>query len=652
MSTTTYPSPQATPPYSPKPPPPDQKYLIKAEEKLFKRLLNELSTNKKDDNLKFACLLIFNKLSNLHQQNKLSKSCLLQFYQLISLEFVIKLLKHGEKERGERTGPLVSQNQSQNQHQKRKARDKDKNRERQKSETESFSSPSPNLPTATPTLNASDKKEDLNSHQLANPAINSNTSNSNTCTTKFNNTSRNPSKDSDKSNNSRSSKASSKSNQSQGLSQSSTSSASSSSSCSGQNHEKRKSPGSGATNSNANNDFVNLAIQILTSIFNLQLTRENFMENFQIDQLVVDDKNLLFRKFPAIFMDRIDFYTKNNKPVELVYYLNNNFVVVEERETIKGLPNLKGSVKEIFKTILKTKHMEPKFIKILFNVIVKFAEQLLVKTPYGSNEKYRPTNSNIDFEFQALVATRANTEIRFWVELGNLEFSDGHDKLENFDAEHFHNCLKIVEKFNNLLEFLEELDEDLDSCDKMAISDLNMEFIFKADEFATRTMLSLVQHLIEVNVRGDPESLKFKNKSINNSLSEAGRCKAENIKSVSIFSTFSELQFEHIYKTISYFYSLSIHIDNTIKLTPDFPTWLINTITLIKSKNPDQKSTNTIISTFSPVMFKLLIMADGTTILNDDFYTFTRKEFLPIIETSDKSIHSQFIEVLEDMGQI
>ena len=208
---------------------------------------------------------------------------------------------------------------------------------------------------------------------------------------------------------------------------------------------------------------------------------------------------------------------------------------------ISHLPTLKSKVKNVFKNILKTKNVDHQFLKILFGVVIKFAEQFLVKTTYGAanevneiatsmgdngiddaggqnvgetgteTQKYRPNDSNIDFEFQALIATTANTEIKYWVELGNVIDSTNHpnsnsnptehlSKFQKFDAEHFHNCLKIVEKFNNLLEFVEELD---DSCeeefeDGMGISDENMEHIFRADEFATKTMLSLVQHLRKI----------------------------------------------------------------------------------------------------------------------------------------------------------
>ena len=189
----------------------DIEKLLIAEENLFNRLLTELSSNNQDDNLKFACLLIFNRLNNLHNRNKLSKNSLVEFYKLISLEFVVKLFKHGEKE-------------------------EEKEQERQKIANEKLHKAVENSGSSLPF--SQDRYEAFKANW------------------------RPPQE----------------------------------------------------------NDFVNLALQILTSIFNLQLSREGFMDNFGIDRLLVEDKNLLVRRFPAIFMDRVDYYVKNEKVVELVYY--------------------------------------------------------------------------------------------------------------------------------------------------------------------------------------------------------------------------------------------------------------------------------------------------------------------------------------------
>ena len=61
---------------------------------------------------------------------------------------------------------------------------------------------------------------------------------------------------------------------------------------------------------------------------------------------------------------------------------------------------------------------------------------------------------------------------------------------------------------------------------------------------------------------------------------------------------------------------------------------------------------NVVISTFSPVMFKLLIMAEeiGNAILDESFFTYLKEDFLPTVKHMDQSIHSQFVEVLVEMG--
>lgn len=402
------------------------------------------------------------------------------------------------------------------------------------------------------------------------------------------------------------------------------------------------------------------------------MTRDSFMEKFRVDDLEREDKNLLFRTLPEIFMDRIDYYMKKDKPVELIYFLHDNYVFMSEREQMKLIqsgktcpPILKDPVKLMFKNVLKTKQIEPAFLKVVFRVVEKFADQLLVACSYGSDMYtqmgYRPNDGNVDFEFQAIITTKANLEVRYWVELGNLEYADGREKLERFDAAHFHSCLKIIEKFTNLLEFVEECEDEFQTDEEgrqvkseNSISEQNLEILMKADEFATKTMLSLVQHLIEVNVRGDPENLKIKDKQVNELISEAGRSKAGQASPVSIFSTFKEEQLELIFRTISYFYSLNIHIKNSINLTPEFPTWLTRCIELVKltPEISNQKVKNVVISTFSPVMFKLLIMAEeiGNAILDESFFTYLKEDFLPTVKHMDQSIHSQFVEVLVEMG--
>lgn len=193
-----------------------------------------------------------------------------------------------------------------------------------------------------------------------------------------------------------------------------------------------------------------------------------------------------------------------------------------------------------------------------------------------------------------------------------------------------------------------------------------------------------MQHLVNVNTRGNSEAYHHRNRNINQDLSDAGKQKAETAKISSIFDNFTDVQFESVYKVISYFYSLSIHIDNTIKdfflkfsriwpthqwfacidvcassvklensfppiKTPEFPNWLIKCIEQIKARSKSaDNSVQSIISTFSPVMFKLLIRPNAEATLDPSFYVYVKNEFLPIIENLDRSIYDQFLDVLEE----
>ena len=212
------------------------KQKLEAEENLFKKLISELQSQRDDDNLKFACLLIFNRLENLQKHRRLEKRDLVEFYQLISIRFVIKLLKYGDGE---------NEQSKQNNNQSSEVKiEKSKDEKSGGSKTEN--------------------------------------------------------KDKD--------------------------------------------------NNNDNNDlsdFVMLAIQILRNIFNLQMTRESFMEHFDIKLLSREDKNLLVRKYPEIFMDRLDYLSKKNRPFDVVYYLHSNYVLedtVAENFSEKGLPNGFGDI--------------------------------------------------------------------------------------------------------------------------------------------------------------------------------------------------------------------------------------------------------------------------------------------------------------------
>lgn len=297
--------------------------LIQAEENLFKRLISELQSDKNNDNLKFACLLIFNKLSKLREYNKLNKKSLVEFYKLISIEFVIKLLKYGENELKDRK-ELEQKNSSGLENGSEKV-----------GKTESVS-------------------EASKSQQPSNPSQKSESAT--TARTKAKAAEAKP------------------------------------------EPAPTKPPASNKPSTDttaikpSNSDFINLAIQILTNIFNLQLTRETFIFDFQIDSLNRDDKNLLVRKFPTIFMDKLDYYSKNNQPLELIYYLFTNYVDRHyfgydlasgtgdaSRKNLLTPPVLKPRVKNVFKQILKTQALTPKFLKVVFSVIVCFSDQFLVK---------------------------------------------------------------------------------------------------------------------------------------------------------------------------------------------------------------------------------------------------------------------------------
>ena len=246
--------------------------------------------------------------------------------------------------------------------------------------------------------------------------------------------------------------------------------------------------------------------------------------------------------------------------------------------------HLKTATKEILKSVFKTKNLTQNFLKILFDVVVKFTDQLLCPIPYSKKSTYRPNDKNTDFEFQSLIATRANTEIRYWIELGNLEGANGTHiitSFNNFDNVHFHNCLMILDNFNNLLEYIEEdvgddeylEDEDGNPLAALQdqnsngsdISDHNLEFIKKADEFALKTMLSTLQHLIERNLRGDSGQYVHKNKTIDEVMTQAGKDKLEKIRVGSIFDKLPEIQMREVYKVLACFYGLQVHLENSIK---------------------------------------------------------------------------------------
>ena len=210
------------------------KQKLEAEENLFKKLISELQSQRDDDNLKFACLLIFNRLENLQKHRRLKKRDLVEFYQLISIRFVIKLLKYGD-------GENEQSKQNNNNIQSSEVKIEPKDEKSGSSKTE--------------------KEENNNDNDLS--------------------------------------------------------------------------------------DFVMLAIQILRNIFNLQMTRESFMEHFDIKLLSREDKNLLVRKYPEIFMDRLDYLSKKNRPFDVVYYLHSNYVLedtVAENFSEKGLPNGFGDI--------------------------------------------------------------------------------------------------------------------------------------------------------------------------------------------------------------------------------------------------------------------------------------------------------------------
>lgn len=507
------------------------KQKLIAEENLFKKLISELQSSQDDDNLKFACLLIFNRLENLQKHRRLRKKDLVEFYQLISIKFVIKLLKYGDTD---------SSNPS----------------------SESTSPVSENPPT----------NENMNE------------------------------------------------------------------------------------NDNELSDFVMLAIQILRNIFNLQMTREAFMEHFNIKLLTREDKNLLVRKYPEIFMDRLDYLSKNDRPFDVVYYLHSNYVLEDmiSIESSNRLPKIKSATKNILKSVFKTKNLTHGFLKILLSVVVKFTDQLLCPIPYSRTSSFRINDKNTDFEFQSLMATRANAEIRYWVELGDLE-DISNNGLSEFDRLHFHNCLMILDNFTNLLEYIEEGDEDdeyLEDEDSNPlanninpntfISDNNLEFIKKADEFALKTMLSLLQHLIECNLRGDTDKYVHKNKTIDEVMTDQGKEKLKDVKVVSVFDQLPEIQMFEVYKALACFYSLQVHIGNSINLTSEFPNWLIACISKIQNKYEKTQSRD-IIKQFAPVMFKLLCF--NSERLSTEFYDFAKNCFVPEIKEIDSSIYNEFLEL-------